>query len=144
MYLVWSERCKSLCHLPVVPLLRWVTDIRRVGQHVGPVDVINSFGFWEGCKVLVVQHLLSQFGLDTEQNIYTNFPEMMWIKCTFVSVKSTEHWQGLVLSYIDDSVGRAGGAGSWDWSDAFRRRPSHLKHTMNTVTNTHRLTHSHR
>lgn len=38
-------------------------------------------------------------------------------------------------SYIDDSAGRARGAGSWDWSDALRWSPGHLKkHTTHTHT----------
>lgn len=55
------EAKKKSCeagYLSIVPLLRWVADVWRVGQHVGPVDVIDGLGLWKGCQVLVVQHLL--------------------------------------------------------------------------------------
>lgn len=50
-----------------MPLLRREADIRRVGEHVWPVDVVDGLGLWEGCQVLVVQHLLSEFGLAAER-----------------------------------------------------------------------------
>lgn len=57
---LWSE---VLLYLSVVALLRRVAHIRGVGQHVGPVDVVDGLGLGQRGQVLVVQHLLAQLGL---------------------------------------------------------------------------------
>lgn len=59
-----------MLYLSVVSLLRRVADVWRVGQHVRPVYVIDGLGLWKGCQVLVVQHLLSEFGLAVEKGAY--------------------------------------------------------------------------
>lgn len=53
----WRRNVR-LAYLSIVPLLRRVADIWGVGQHVGPVYVVDGLGLWKGCQVLVVQHLL--------------------------------------------------------------------------------------
>ena len=50
--------------LSVGPLLRRVADVGGVGQHVGPVNVVDRFGFGKSSKVLVVQKFITKLCLN--------------------------------------------------------------------------------
>lgn len=85
-----EEKHCELEYLSVVPLLRRVADIWRVGQHVGPVYVIDGLGLWQGCQVLVVQHLLSQFGLTAETRTLSScIHDLLGILC-FIKQRCTK------------------------------------------------------
>lgn len=56
--------CVCVCaDLSIDPLVSGVADVGRVGQHVGPVDVVDRFCFGKSGKVLVVQKLFSKLCL---------------------------------------------------------------------------------
>lgn len=50
-------------------LLGRIADVRGVGQHVGSIYIVDGLSFWKGCQVLVVQHLLPEFGLTAHKEI---------------------------------------------------------------------------